>query len=94
MHKARCSNNTGFLGLGSAAALKAHALAVNARLVGKARAALVRDHLGDGSQEIYLMLLRPGRHTLYVILPDSKQLCPASFREHGSGLPYLFELLA
>lgn len=83
-----------YLGLGSAAALKKHVLQKNHKLVGRDTVALVREPGDTEGRTYYLLARRASGDMLYLVLPDSKQLCYARVRQERQDMPFLFEVLA
>lgn len=83
-----------YLGFETTVALKEHVVLRNRKLIGKATVALVKDRCGGNPNQFHVILRRATGDTLYLVLPDSKELCFARVRQERTDVPFLFEVLA
>lgn len=94
MAKAAPKNPENFLGFETAQELKAFVITRNSRVVRNGTVALVRDRYGGTPNQFHVIVRTSNADVLYLILPDSKALCFAKFRQERKDIPFLFEVLA
>jgi hypothetical protein len=87
------SSKNKYLGFESASSLKSHVELRNSKALAGAVVALVRDHSDRLCETLYCIARTASSETLYVVLPDSKNLCLAK-RRSEEDKPYLFSVLA
>lgn len=94
MKSAARRRTLGYLGFASPQELKHFVCRINAKVIGNGLAAIVRDGAEDSTVQLYLLVRGRRTERLYVILPDSKGLVLAKYRQERNDLPFLFEVLA
>lgn len=94
MANAAPKHTVNFLGFDTAQELKAIVLERNRSVVRNSTVALVRDRYGGPTTQFHVIVRTSKADVLYLILPDSKALCFAKFRQERKDVPFLFEVLA